>query len=88
VTAPATIRRYLPTPAVAETLGVNESKVLTWIRTGELVAINVATRLGGRPRWRIAQEALDQFLTARSAQPPAPVERRRRRADPAAIQFF
>ncbi len=79
---------YLTPPTVAEALGVNQTKVLTWIRSGELAAINVAARVGGRPRWRINQEALDLFLLRRAAQPPAPVTRRRRRADPQVIQFF
>jgi excisionase family DNA binding protein len=80
---------YVTPAQVAADLGVNQSKVLVWIHRGELRAVNVAARLGGRPRWRIAEEALDQFLAARSAKPPAPVvRRRRRREDPAVTQFF
>jgi excisionase family DNA binding protein len=80
--------RYLTPPTVAESLGINETKILAWIHAGELAAIDVSLRRGGRPRWRIAQEALEAFLISRSAQPPAPVVRRRRRADPQVIQFF
>ena len=77
------------TPAdIAKALGVNQTKVLGWIRRGELRAVNVAATPGRRPRWRIAPEGLEAFLAARSAQPPVKVTRRRRRADPQVIQFF
>ena len=77
------------TPAdIAKALGVNRTKVLAWIRRGELRAVNVAATSGRRPRWRIAQEALDAFLIARSPTPPLHAVRRRRRADPQIIQFF
>ncbi len=79
---------YHTPPTVAESLGVNESKVLAWIRSGELAAVNVAAHVGGRPRWRIAQSDLELFLLRRTATPPAPAVRRRRRAGPNVIQFF
>ncbi len=44
--------------------------VLAWIRTGELHAVNVAARAGGRPRWRISVEALERFDEARSSRIP------------------
>lgn len=79
---------YTSPPAVAETLGINVCKVLSWIKSGELRAVNVAARAGRRPRWRIAQTDLDSFLAGRTATPPVKTTRRRRRADPAVIQFF
>jgi len=79
---------YLTPPAVAELLGVNESKVLGWIRSGELPAVDVGPRGGRRPRWRVAKADLELFLTRRAANPPPPMVRRRRRADKAVIQFF
>jgi excisionase family DNA binding protein len=81
-------RQYVTAVQVAADLGVNQSKVLGWIHRGELRAINVAARLGGRPRWRISREAVDAFLAARTVQPAAAPPRRRRRADPEVIQFF
>ena len=54
-------------------------KVLRWIKSGELAAINLATAAAGRPVWRIGQKALEAFLDARQAQPPAPKARRRSR---------
>lgn len=64
--------------AVAEMFGVDDGKILKWIRKGELVAVNIAHDVGGRPRWRISQAALDAFLLRRQSQPPAPASRRLR----------
>jgi len=47
------------TPAeIAERYGVKDSKILAWISSGELLAINTATRAKGRPRWRISSSSL------------------------------
>ena len=66
-------------PAVAKKLVVDPAKVLNWIRSGELRAINVAANIGGRPRWRIPADELEKFLIMRqSTGPPLPRPRRRR----------
>ncbi|WP_390845032.1 helix-turn-helix domain-containing protein [Anatilimnocola floriformis] len=62
---------------IAERFGVDVSKVLRWIEAGELKAINVATRLGGRPRWRITEESLVAFEQARTNITPFKPGRRR-----------
>jgi excisionase family DNA binding protein len=59
---PATIFRT--PPAVAEILGVNPERVREWIRVGELRAANLGD--GSRPRYRISQADLDEFLASRS----------------------
>lgn len=77
MTAPA--RVYSTPPQVAKELGVEPPKVLGWIASGELAAFNVANRTSKRPRWRISDEALSNFIAARSASPPrvaAPARRR------------
>jgi len=79
---------YTTPPTVAKSLGVNVCKILVWIRSGELRAIDVSLRRGVKPRWRIAQTDLDTFLAGRTASPPPKVTRRRRRADPQVIEFF
>lgn len=79
--------KYLTPPEVARLLRVDVMKVLAWVRRGELAAVNVASSQSKRPRWRISQTALDTFLAARSAVPPAQVQRRRRRQC-RAIEFF
>ena len=78
--------RYLTPPQVAEQLGVNASKILTWIRSGELTAINVAASLIGRPRWRISQADLAVFAQRRQA--ITPPKSRPRRKTVGVIQFF
>ena len=73
---------------VAERYGVGEHTVLGWIRTtGELKAVDVSRRLGGRPRWRITPEAIETFELLRTPTPPPPRTRRRRR-QPEVIEFY
>ena len=67
------------TPAIlAERWGVKVDKVHGFIRSGELVAINVASSLAGRPRWRIPLKAVRQFEQRRTAKPAVTPTRRRR----------
>ena len=73
-----THKRYYTPPQIAELLGVSHDKVLVWIRSGELSAINLATCLGERPRWHIAPADLDSFLEARRTRQKAESKRRRR----------
>ena len=73
---------YYTVPQFAKALGVNASKVLTWIHAGDLEAVDVSAKPGsGRPRWRISREALERFERSRSsyskAQKPATPRRRR-----------
>jgi hypothetical protein len=74
---------YVSPPALAKRYGVKPDKVLTWIASRELEAINVAERSTGRPRWRISPEAIAAFERRRSSQPeqvkPVPRYRRRRK---------
>ncbi len=82
-------QRYLSTSQVADQLQVNAGKVIYWISSGQLRAVNVAASAGGRPRWRIAAAELEAFLLRRSGSPAAvPRPRRRRQADPEVIRFF
>lgn len=76
------------TPAeVARTLHVNSDKIRGWINSGELVAVNVAIKQGGRARWRIRPEALDDFAERRRAV-VAPVPSRRRSRSNDVIEFY
>ena len=81
-------RRKFTPPQVAEMWGVSPEKVITWIRNGELRAINAATRPDSRPRYLIDVEDLAAFEQKRCV--PAPIEapRRRRRAADDLIEFF
>jgi excisionase family DNA binding protein len=76
----------LTTRDVARRLRVGEDKVRTWVRRGELAAVNVASSLCGRPQLRITPEALAAFEQSRAAgAPPKPTRRRRR---PAAVDYY
>ncbi|MSR55803.1 MAG: DNA-binding protein [Gemmataceae bacterium] len=79
---------YLTVQTVADQLTVKQQAILDWIRTGQLVAVNVG-RGTERPRWRIASTDLDAFLAGRRATPAVKPDRRRRaklQAD--VIKFF
>jgi excisionase family DNA binding protein len=67
---------------------VSEHTVLAWIARRELRAVNVGRRPGAKkPRWRITQQALEQFELARTPTPPPPRARRKKRpAD--VIEFY
>ena len=80
-------RRYRTPPQVAAERGVSASKILPLIRRGEIAAINMASDPGGRPRWKIPPEALEDFDARRMARPPMKRNKRRRqRGD--VISFF
>ncbi len=72
--------------SVAEMLGIDQGKVLAWIHTGQLIAVNVAESLTSRPRWRIADSEVDAFLNRRKTQPPQPVKRQRKSTG--VIEFY
>jgi hypothetical protein len=63
---------------VARRFRVSPDKVRAWIRRGELLAINTAAALCGRPRFVIPSDALDAFERSRQAGPPPKPARRRK----------
>jgi hypothetical protein len=65
---------------------VGSDKVLGFLRRGELVGINLATSISGRPQWRITPESVELFERRRSSAPPPKPPRRRKRTD--FIDFF
>jgi excisionase family DNA binding protein len=80
--------RTLTIRDLCERYGVNEHTVLSWIRAGELRALNVGRRPGSKkPRWRVTPEALTSFEPLRTNNPPPPGTRRRRR-QPELIEFY
>jgi len=66
---------FLTPPEVCKLLRVRPSKVLAWIRSGRLPAIDVSD--GRRPRYRIRRADLDDFLQRRAVAPPIPTRRKR-----------
>jgi excisionase family DNA binding protein len=59
---------------LCERYGVGEHTVLAWIHRGELRAIDVSRKRGGRPKWRITAEALEAFELSRTPSTRHPKE--------------
>ena len=66
---------YSP-PAIAKRLGCKPEKILGWIRSGRLRAMNTSAG-SKRPRYRITAEALAQFEQSLLVAPPKRPARRR-----------
>jgi hypothetical protein len=58
---------------------VGADKIHGFLRRGELIGINLASNLSGRPLWRITRESVERFERRRSSAPPPKPPRRRRR---------
>jgi hypothetical protein len=58
---------------------VGPDKIHGFLRRGELIGVNLATNLAGRPQWRITAESVELFERRRSSAPPPKPPRRRRR---------
>ena len=80
--------RMLSPPQVAQRFGVAPEKILAWIHSGELRAIDVATRRGGRPRYRVDPADLALFVRKRTVGTPTPATRRIRKPPTNVIEFF
>lgn len=79
----------LTPPAYAKRVGVKPEKVLSWIRSGELRAIDVSHNPGiGKPRFRIAEVDIIAFEERRTFQPPAKPQRRRRKSTSEVPEYF
>lgn len=72
-------------PQLAKQWAISPDKVLAWIRTGELRAFNAATKPGGRPIYRIAPDALEEFIARRT---PVKAEKKTRRPQVNATQYY
>ena len=73
------IREFLTPPEIRRKLRIRQSKVLGWIKNGDLPAIDVSEGRGRRPRYRVRKSDLDAFLAARAVVPAAKPERQQRR---------
>lgn len=74
---------------VAARYGVGQHTVLSWIRSGELRAIDVSTRAGAkRPTWRITAASVEAFEALRARTPPPPKVGRRKKAAGEIIEFI
>ena len=69
---------------LAERYVCSQEKVLDWIATHQLRAVNIARKAKGiKPRWRVSEADLLAFEEARASTPaPQPQRRRRKTAGP------
>lgn len=81
-------RDKMTPPELAKRWGISQDKVLTWIRSGELTATNIATRRGGRPRYLIGNEDIQAFEARRAVQHAPKRTRRGNHRDDGVIDFF
>jgi hypothetical protein len=65
---------------------VGPDKVRAFIRSGELVAVNVAAHLSSKPQWRVTPESVQAFECRRTSAPPPKLARRKRRS--AYVDYF
>lgn len=74
-----TERRKITPPELAARWGIAPEKVIVWIKSGELRAIDASLFRGGaKPRYLIDETDIEAFETARQVAPPLPTSRRRR----------
>jgi excisionase family DNA binding protein len=64
---------------VAKRLGLSVKAIHALVRSGELPAYDLSIKRGGRPRWRIDESALAEFLKSRLVQPIQDTRIQRRR---------
>jgi transposase len=81
-------RQKISPPELAKRWGIDSHKILGWIRSGEMKAIDVSTRQGGRPRYAIDEADILAFENRRAVGGPVKAPRRRRAKQQDVIEFF
>jgi hypothetical protein len=71
---------------LARILRVNADRVRAWIRSGELPALNLASKRCGRPRFVILPHQLASFEQRRAAAPPPKQVKQRKRTN--AVDYY
>lgn len=75
-----TERRKVTPPELAARWGVNPDKIIFFIRSGELRAIDASLLPGqGKPRYLIDEDDIEAFESRRQVQPPLPQPARRKK---------
>jgi hypothetical protein len=88
---PQVQKRKRSVPEVAKLWGVSTKKVLHFVKTGQLKAINLAASPSNRPRYAIDIEDIEKFERSREVVPEANrcAARKSRRPKPREVkQFF
>ncbi|MAT13771.1 MAG: DNA-binding protein [Planctomyces sp.] len=76
-------------PELAQLWGVKPEKVIAWIRSGELRALDFSTNAGvGRPRYRICENDALAFELLREVHVPTRSRKRARPRGEDVIEFF
>ena len=89
MTAAEITRRKLTVPQLAKVWGVSGAKVLGWIHSGELRAVNLARNPNGRPRFAIDTDYIQKFERSRQVIPiPLQSTQRLRRRAASRVKEF
>lgn len=83
-----TRRRMLTPPELARIWGCKPDKVLAFIKSGQLRAIDLSERRDKRPRFRIDPADVELFETARQVVPKLPAARRVKRNGTGVKEYF
>jgi hypothetical protein len=89
--ATAIEKRKLTAPQLAKLWGVSTHKVIHFIRTGELRAVNLASSVSNRPRYAIDVDDVRRFEAARQVVPDggeSTTGKLRRRATAGVKEYF
>jgi len=82
-------RKKITPPQLADRYGISPDKVLVWIRSGELRAIDASTKRGGRPRFLIDESDIEDFEKRRAVVPAVRTRPARpRERDESIIEFY
>jgi hypothetical protein len=81
-------RTKLTPPQLARMWGVTTEKVVTWIKSGELAAIDASTRRNQRPRYLIDKRAVEAFELRRAVVPDSLPAPRSKRPTQGVVEFF
>lgn len=77
---------YLTPPQIAARLRVKPHKVLVWINSGRLRALNISAG-AERPRYRVHEADLEVFLDSLAVNKP-PIQTRRRRQPMDVVEYI
>ena len=81
-------RNKITPPQLARAWGISTDKVLAWVRSGELPALNAATKIGQRPRYLVDLADLEAFEQRRTVIPVAGPRPRLQKRKGGYIEFF
>jgi excisionase family DNA binding protein len=76
------VSRGLTPTELAQLMRVSADRIRTWIRNGDLKAVNTAKVRCGKPRFVVLPWQLEEFVRGRAAaEPPTPFRKKRREPD-------